>query len=82
MVTKVKDMFWHPVTIYVGALVSVFSAIWLFSTVTGYIGCNSYGNMTGRVTKYSIVSGCYVKTEAGMIPQSELNKRVVANGVE
>lgn len=82
MVAKIKDFFWHPVTFYISVILIFFGVIGVINATLGFIDCKSYGNMTERVTKYSIVSGCYVKTNAGMIPKSELNKRVIANGVE
>lgn len=44
-------------------------------------GCSNYGSLTERTTKYSIVSGCYVKTPSGWIPQDEMSKRAYGNSV-
>ena len=44
-------------------------------------GCSNYGSLTERTTKYSIVSGCYVKTPSGWIPQEEMSKRAYGNSV-
>lgn len=44
--------------------------------------CSNYGSLTERTTKYSIVSGCYVKTPSGWIPQEEMSKRAYGNSIK
>lgn len=53
-----------------------------WNSISGFMQCNSYESMTDRQTKYSIVSGCYVKTEKGWIPREEMSKRAIANDVQ
>ncbi|AFL47497.1 hypothetical protein ZZ1p0103 [Acinetobacter phage ZZ1] len=51
-----------------------------YNTVSGYIKCNSYESITGRTTKYSLISGCFVKTDNGFVPQEEMTKTAVVQG--
>ena len=37
--------------------------------------------ITERITKYSIVNGCFVKTPSGWIPQEEMSKRAYTNSI-
>lgn len=43
--------------------------------------CNNYGSLTERTTKYSIVNGCFIKTDSGWIPQEEMSKRAYGNSI-
>ena len=43
--------------------------------------CSNYGSLTERTTKYSIVNGCFVKTDSGWIPQEEMSKRAYGNSI-
>ena len=36
--------------------------------------CSSYGNMSSRETKFSYVSGCFVKTDRGWRNKNELRE--------
>ena len=67
-------------TIILVVIIAIFIAGW--NTVSGFMQCNSYESMTDRQTRYSIVSGCYVKTEKGWIPREEMSKRAIANDVQ
>lgn len=53
-----------------------------WNTISGFMQCSSYESMTDRQTRFSIVSGCYVKTEKGWIPREEMSKRAIANDVQ
>ncbi|AWY10338.1 hypothetical protein HYQ09_gp093 [Acinetobacter phage vB_AbaM_Konradin] len=49
-----------------------------YNTVSGYVKCNSYESITGRQTKYSFITGCYVKTDKNTwIPREEMTKTTV-----
>lgn len=67
-------------TLAVTAVIIVVVLFW--TTISGFMQCNSYESMTDRQTKFSIVSGCYVKTEKGWIPREEMSKRAIANDVQ
>ena len=43
--------------------------------------CSNYGSLTERTTKFSIVNGCFVKTNSGWIPQEEMSKRAYGNSI-
>lgn len=60
---------------------ALFVLIAVIAGISGYVSCNSYSDMTERQTKYSIVSGCYVKTDKGYVPQEEMSKRAIAAGL-
>lgn len=60
----------------------VMLAVFLFlGMLWNMYSCSNYGSLTDRVTKYSIVSGCYVKTTSGWIPQEEMSKRAYGNSI-
>lgn len=67
-------------TLILVAIIVVALAFW--NTIAGFMQCNSYESMTDRQTRFSIVSGCYVKTEKGWIPREEMSKRAIANDVQ
>lgn len=49
-----------------------------WSRVSGYISCNSYESITGRSTKYSLITGCYVKNDNDTwVPREEMTKSAV-----
>ena len=51
--------------------------VFLFKSVGGWVSCNNYQSLTDRQTKYSIISGCFVKTKSGWIPKSEIRSENV-----
>lgn len=53
----------------------------LFSTIWKAYQCNNYGSLTERITKYSIINGCFVKTKSGWIPKEEMSKRAYGNSI-
>lgn len=55
--------------------------ILLAGKVFGYVGCQSYSSNTDRSVKYSLLSGCYVKTQQGWIPKDEIGERVMSESV-
>lgn len=62
-------------TIVLTIILLIGMAIWnMFS-------CHNYGTLTDRVTKFSIVNGCFVKTPSGWIPQEEMSKRAYGNSI-
>ena len=67
-------------TLILVAIIVVALAFW--NVISGFMQCNSYESMTDRQTRFSIVSGCYVKTEKGWIPREEMSKRAIANDVQ
>lgn len=67
-------------TLIIVVVIAVCLLFW--NGISGFMQCNSYESMTDRQTKYSIVSGCYVKTEKGWIPREEMSKRAIANDVQ
>lgn len=67
-------------TLILVAIIIVALAFW--NVISGFMQCNSYESMTDRQTRFSIVSGCYVKTEKGWIPREEMSKRAIANDVQ
>lgn len=62
-------------------LVIMFIIVFVCTTIWNTYSCNNYGNLTDRVTKYSIVNGCFVKTDSGWIPQEEMSKRAYGNSI-
>lgn len=54
---------------------------WIGSVIWNSYACSNYGDLTDRVTKYSIVNGCFVDTPSGWIPQEEMSKRAYGNSV-
>lgn len=66
-------------TLVISAIIIVVAVCW--STVSEYVSCKSYGSITDRTTKYSLISGCYVKTDAGhWVPREEMTKTAVVQG--
>lgn len=55
----------------------VLIGVFLFKSVGGWVVCNNYQSLTDRQTKYSIISGCFVKTKYGWIPKSEIRSENV-----
>lgn len=53
----------------------------LFSRGIDAYVCSNYGSLTERTTKFSIVNGCFVKTDSGWIPQEEMSKRAYGNSI-
>lgn len=58
-----------------------FAIVIIGSVIWGKISCSNYGELTNRITKYSIVNGCFVKTDSGWIPQEEMSKRAYGNSI-
>ena len=63
------------ITVIFGIIISIGNVIW-----SSY-QCSNYGDLTNRTTKYSIINGCFVKTDAGLIPQEEMSKRAYGNSI-
>lgn len=63
------------IAVIFGAIIGIVNVIW------DAYQCNNYGDLTNRTTKYSIVNGCFVKTDAGLIPQEEMSKRAYGNSI-
>ena len=65
------------------AIVSVFLILFVLGVSQGFsfYTCRNYGSITERITKYSIVNGCFVKTPSGWIPQEEMSKRAYGNSI-
>lgn len=60
----------------------VMLAVFLFlGMLWNMYSCSNYGSLTDRITKYSIVNGCFVKTDSGWIPQEEMSKRAYGNSI-
>lgn len=55
--------------------------IWIGQWIWNSYSCSTYGDLTDRTTKYSVVSGCFVKTSSGWIPQEEMSKRAYGNSI-
>lgn len=50
----------------------------VWNKTSNFITCSSYENITERDTKYSLISGCYVKnTENKWVPLEEMTKSSV-----
>lgn len=54
-------------------------AVATFAIIGPKIGCSQYSEITGKETKFSFTAGCFVKTERGFMPLTELEKRAITN---
>ena len=61
---------------------AVLIGVFLFKSVGGWVSCNNYQSLTDRQTKFSIINGCFVKTESGWIPKSEIRSEVSKSSSE
>ena len=60
----------------------VLLAVFLFLEILWNVySCSNYGSLTERTTKFSIVNGCFVKTDSGWIPQEEMSNRAYGNSI-
>lgn len=68
--------------LFVTILTLIFVIIFLIiSRCIDAYACSNYGSLTDRTTKFSIVNGCFVKTDSGWIPQEEMSKRAYGNSI-
>lgn len=60
----------------IGLITIILSTLFIVGVSQGvmYSTCKNYGFITERITKYSILNGCFVKTPSGWIPQEEMTK--------
>lgn len=66
------------VTVAIVVIVLVIGLFWKLGA--GFVKCNSYEGITDRETKYSVISGCYVKTpENKWVPHEEMTKSSVVD---
>ena len=63
------------VSAFIGIIILIGTLIW------NSYSCGNYGELTERTTKFSIVNGCFVKTDSGWIPQEEMSKRAYGNSI-
>ncbi|ADG60004.1 hypothetical protein Acj9p104 [Acinetobacter phage Acj9] len=62
----------------IAIVVVILVGVGIWNLVAGYVGCKSYENITDRDTKYSLITGCYVKTPQGAwVPREEMTKSSV-----
>lgn len=63
-------------TLVVCVILLIVGGVWHVGK--SYVQCSNYSSITDRDTKYSIISGCFVKTDAGRwIPQSEMTRTTI-----
>ena len=67
--------------IFTVLMICVIAVIGIFWSIgSGYVKCESYAEVTDRQTKFSLISGCYVKNPKGeWIPHEEMTKSSVVN---
>lgn len=71
-----SEMFELTITLILVAILLIIGLGW--SRISGYISCESYENITDRSTKYSLITGCYVKNDSGRwVPKEEMTKSSV-----
>ncbi|AZU98741.1 hypothetical protein vBAbaMPhT2_242 [Acinetobacter phage vB_AbaM_PhT2] len=63
-------------TIIIAVIILAIASVW--SMASEYISCKSYESNTGRTVKYSLITGCYVKTDKdNWVPREEMTKSAV-----
>lgn len=64
----------------VAVLVVLLIIGFLWHVGSGYVKCSNYSSLTDRATKFSVISGCFVKTDSGRwVPQAEMTRTTVVD---
>jgi nitrogenase subunit NifH len=64
------------ITLILCVVILIVGGIWHFGK--SYVQCSNYSSITERDTKYSLISGCFVKSDSGRwIPQSEMTRTTI-----
>ena len=64
-----------------GALALIACLIFAGTYVIDRPACATYGEMTGRETRFDMISGCFVKQGDHFVPKEEINLRAITNEV-
>lgn len=76
--SKQRGSFELVFNLIVLGVILVCALIW--HVAGGWIQCNNYGSITERDTKFSVISGCFVKSETGRwIPKDEMTRTTIVD---